>query len=219
MIKPFVIVADQRTGSSLLRLTLKENSEIKLPRGEPLDNKYVHLWKNDLINNIYDEGIRGCVLLRHQYETEYQKWFWDQIKLIENLKVIHLTRTNLLARFSSLLFMKNNGKPVYVDLNNFKKDVEKISKDRQMSYDFFKGNQVLHLDYLNDLCNNFEETLERIQIFLGCDNILKLSPTLLKNSVCFPDNVSNIDELKRSLIGTDLEVFLEFEDLKMRHIL
>jgi hypothetical protein len=154
-----------------------------------------------------------------QLEHQFDK-LWSFYKEDKELKVIHLTRRNLLKTFVSLkrafitdewISIKDSKK------ENFKIRIEKAELESYFyrmtgfkSYynDFFSEHQVLNLEY-EDLVSNKEETIANVLDFLGLEPVKLTSILKKQNNSSLQDNVENYEELKRQFANSRLSSYFE----------
>lgn len=121
---PFIIVADLRTGSTLLSTTLDRHPEIRCygelfhPRDLP-DNQIPgqdrHRASGEAVieralgaANVHATGFRAMVFLPLPTQSQWAD-AWDCLRRMEDLHVICLTRENRLAQYASVQIAHRTG--------------------------------------------------------------------------------------------------------------
>lgn len=152
----------------------------------------------------------GMTVYMHHLLTDYKELLLQSIEQNSNLKVIILTRSNLLWRYvSSLLPVETNDQgytkilPTELQINtaDFIENVKEIEQQQTSIYDTLSeyGIKPLFITY-EGLCKNERLTLDKVQEFLGIP--------ILKDDL-FGINTKNIFEQTRPLeaIISNYEVF------------
>jgi LPS sulfotransferase NodH len=151
---------------------------------------------------------------------EAWKWLQDRYP---TLKVIHLTRENLLRVHVSYLisqetrqWVKTAGQTsdsqppmrVHVNLSEWEKRMQYMDAMRSDALSFFEGHDMLQVTYF-DLTGNWDETTRHIQTFLGVPlHPLKRS-TRRQNPHFLSELITNYDEVHAALCGTEREWMLK----------
>lgn len=195
----FVILCQPRTGSTLLHTYLNSHPNI-MSYGEGVrdGNELVILKK-------FPRSIKS-VGFKLFYE-DLEKGVFKKIINQPRIKIIHLTRNDLLRQFISLKraqetevwsqekdFNKSPESAIKIDILGFKKFEEDSIQQRKKMMNLFSQHEMLQISY-EDLCLHPEEILASVQRFLNTKP-RKLFSLLKKQS---SDNiellVSNYQEL------------------------
>jgi uncharacterized protein YdcH (DUF465 family) len=148
---------------------------------------------------------------------------WDYFVERLSIKVIQLTRANLLRvylseqkakqsgdwhNFRGSNKFKNNIGPIELDYEHCRKAFQHI-KQREMEFsELFRGHEKLDIQY-DQLTTNRQETLREIQRFLGVTELHLTTPLMKQNSDSLADNITNYEELKAKFKGSEWEHFFE----------
>ncbi len=152
---------------------------------------------------------------------------WNLLQNIQDLYVISLTRDNGLRRYLSFKVMqqrilqrksvqnyKNRKQDKFLFspleippeelLKDFKKQKKKIAEFEQR----FSHQPTLKISY-EQLCDNYSESVETVQKFLGVDTIPLQPQTTKIESRLLSDSIKNYGELKESFENTEWQHFFE----------
>lgn len=124
---PFVIIADMRTGSTLLHSSLDAHPEVRclgellhtsvLPDNVPpgIDPRLRgEMCGRDLVARAFDvkavkaAGFRAMIFLPSEEQARWQD-AWNALAANKDLRVIYLTRRDQLAQYASLLVARQTG--------------------------------------------------------------------------------------------------------------
>jgi len=145
----------------------------------------------------------GFILHRNQYATRLQRKSWNYLMTLDDLRVIHLTRSNLLDRYVSEVRLRHNkqwnsGNPrLYISPDELLSEFRTIRQQEEYARRWFDGLAAFEINYENHLLNNFETALYSIQDFLGLA-LEELTPQKEKlNYKPHHELIINYEELRR----------------------
>jgi hypothetical protein len=210
----FVILCDPRSGSTLLHTYLNSHPHI-LSYGEILRDYAIRAaTKNpvsDVVFTSHAPPIAAVGLkLFHDYFTNpaYRPWV-DEIIQRVNIKVIHLTRKDLLLQYVSLKIAEKTNvwssgnvsherQQISIDGDDYLHYVQGYQHNQYLASEKFKNHVMLEIAY-EDLTENPQKTLSRVQEFLNVKprNLF----TLLKkqNTDSLESLILNYDDLKKAI--------------------
>ena len=156
-----------------------------------------------------------------------EKSVWNYIRLHEELRIIHLVRANLLDCFLSIQTAEATtvweielDEPGFSEqptlriapeaCENYFKNLT-LQRKRAASELFSPGRRVLQVEYERDVLGNFDETLNRMQEFLGV--VPEALPQLLRKQATAPTRarIENYDQLRRRFEATEFAQLFEPE--------
>lgn len=167
----------------------------------------------------------GFKLFYDHARAEHVKSAWNYIRLHEDLRIIHLVRANLLDCFLSIQTAETT--TVWeIELDEpraSEQPILRIAPEACESYFksltlqrknvasalFLPGRRVLQVEYERDVLGNFDETLYRMQDFLGVTP--QALPKLLRKQATAPTRarIENYAELRRRFEATEFAQFFE----------
>ena len=206
---PFVIVADLRTGSTLLSTSLNQHPQIRcygelfhprdLPDNQiPGHNRYrasgEEIIRNTLAaRDIGATGFRAMVFLPLEMQPQWAD-AWDALRRIDELRVICLTRRNALAQYASVQIAHQTGTyhPPPGDVRlapenrpMLRVDPEELRRWLHERDELYRRRRGLlegrpFLDFVyEDLVGDWSEGIRRVQAFLEVPYV-PLPPTKQK---------------------------------------
>ena len=224
----FIVLSRSRTGSNLLINSLKMHPQIQVYgeifRGgvdNSVKDSVIGSADNYLDNRIfkyYDKSIRAV-----GFKIFYQHPVWDQsgnvwtyLQKLDDLKVIHLKRTNILRTLVSRKIASRTD--VWKEENaSGKSDTSnrKVSLSKEECEEFFEktrsweiegdtrfsNNALLQISY-EDLSNDYQNQMQRVQIFLDVTPIELQPQTQRQNPESLSELIINYDELKKKFAGS-----------------
>ena len=228
--RKFIIVSDERTGSNLLQMLLTSHSEI-VCRGELLNPSDEHrgsdfsnsnpilgpdddptIYLQNTLNAHVPESVRA-VGFRLQYSHARQgawKKARDEIVIDKDIRIVHLTRENLLDRYLSYCLAMRNGRwiethesppspdeMISLDLEDCVKDIARCEWYQDETEEIFSSHSRIHLTYEN-LCANTELETRRVLQFLGVEYQPLQSPTKKQRRKKKREMIQNFEDLKSS---------------------
>ncbi|MEN5196997.1 sulfotransferase [Sphingobacterium faecium] len=164
----------------------------------------------DFVFNRYSEER-----LRQQFNK-----LWRFLSDDKKIKIIHLTRRNLLESFVSLkkAFITDKWISIKEDKADiFKIELEKVELESYFNRivnfknyyaELFSEHQVLNL-YYEDLASSREHVITNVFDFLGIRPMELTSILKKQNRVCVRDSVNNYEQLKQDFSETKWSIFFE----------
>ena len=162
----------------------------------------------------------GFKIFYYHAQEDTRKPVWTYLRNQKGLKIIHIKRKNTLRmllsnekafktnRWTNTAGVKEGKISVYLDykycLETFKR--EDIAKQQYDSY--FAGKQMIEVIY-EDLCNNYQGELKRIQEVLGVDYEDVKPSTYKQAGQPLSAEIANYFILKEKFINTPWERFFE----------
>ena len=214
---PFVILCMPRSGSTLLHTYLNSHPRI-FSYDEILRIRF------EQRGSVEDEFIPSKIFkpyakhfqaigLKVFYEYERQEPFvasFDQITTNKTIKIIHLTRRDMLRQFVSLKQAESSGEwsapsrpknQTRVELNTveFLNYKESAFKDQNRMRELFKDHAILEIAY-EDLTKNPPAILSKVQSFLGVEGRSLYSLLEKQNPESLEDLVSNYESVKEFMM-------------------
>ncbi|MDW3193928.1 MAG: Stf0 family sulfotransferase [Cytophagales bacterium] len=204
--RQFILLSSPRSGSTLLHTYLNSNLNIyslgELPWRE-LENGIDTDYFKPYPNVIQAIGFKVFYQFSEQapYDDLYSKLTQDK-----DLKVIHLTRENMLEKYISevLAWQKrewttkketSNEDKITLDLAAFEAHVHQQKAQQAQSLEDFKEHSMISLSY-ESLTQDPETVLNEVQSFLGV-RIRKLFTVLEKQATySLSDLLKNVDEVR-----------------------
>ncbi len=241
----FIIICAPRTGSTMLRMMLNSHPKIVcygevITLGEPnLGKKYqkfigqtsqelAQIRAENPVNFLYnyiwnreDCQSIGLKLKYRQLKEEFQDVF-QAILDDQEIKIIHLSRQNLLKRYvsnrlassgrtSTVVFDSQDSKPqpkVTVDVEKLMQDIVSVEETEAKFREDFKQHQVFEVTY-EDLVVSNHEIMTKLLNFLDVE-LMDLQPVTKKvNSDRLEDVIENYDLVKNQLSQTKYATFLD----------
>jgi LPS sulfotransferase NodH len=232
----FIIVSNGRSGSNLLLGLLSSHPRVKHCGEYYTDNrmKQEDFTGRDLLTEFHEELSRksferavGAKFLYYQLEAAYADKFdvpalkqvQDFVLTNTDLKIIHLTRRNLLRTVISMLVAAKTGVYVAHDQKELPKNasieidtadciqrMKRIQEYEQQVREWFSKHSVHEMVYEN-LADQQDIETDQVLKFLGVDT-MPLQGRLVRQSKSLKDSVANYDELVTALSGTEFASFL-----------
>jgi len=225
--KRFIILSRKRTGSSLMHSFLNASPYI-LARGEVFQ---VLKQRNhrDILNWVFSRHpfFIKAVGFKIHYDhpaDNYHCGIWDDLKAMENLRVIHLTRKNILrsylsekiAKESGVWATKNSagttgnrmGNKAMVDFSveELTNVFEKTQAYEQTAVEMFTGHPILDMHY-EALANNPETEINRVADFLNIPHFHPRTKLKKQNPRKLSDMIFQYHELKDAFSNTPWQDF------------
>ena len=232
----FILLCQYRSGSTMLCRTLNNHPQIKVGE-EILHNSHPSMisWRKKIYNNQYYkknflnkkfidltfENLNGFKIMFNQIDKSCE--IWDVLNKIPNLKVIFLTRKNLLEAFLSLkislitnVWQKEkinscaeNIEPFFLQKTEILKYFTKTETEIEYYKKFFFNKNQLHLTYEN-LIGSWNCTIKKIQKFLQVEKV-ELYPALEKLNKNYYKHVKNFSEIKNFIYNTKYKHFFNIK--------
>lgn len=240
----FIVLGHARSGSSLLSHALSEHDSIKM-YGELFHESEDDRRRYSKVGErFYWDGDDGAQFLRHVvfnrrrlagetaigFKIFYDharkdsnaRAVWDYLASDTDIRVIHLSRKNLLeVRVSLEIALRNKRwdqpigtqkkdtefEPVLIGKEKCEAFFNKILAYRRWAQDCFRRHLVLEVEYEEHLCKDFQATMNKVQSFLGvpCRPAQKLLEKQASRSS--HEQIINYCELKEFFRDTPYEHF------------
>jgi LPS sulfotransferase NodH len=241
----FMITCPARTGSTMLTRCLRSHpetcthGEVFSPEGpthldglpadmhHPLDAAMVRLRDRDpvafLHDVVFEAGDRKAVGFKFKYEElGLRPWRKVRTAIVKDraVRIVHLTRENLLERFLSAYVAVNvthvfnvarvadQPEPVLLRLSPeaCAKDFEVTLRRQERAREMFSGHPILEVTY-ESLVSRRVETLALVEEFLGIE-VCDLGPKTRKlRTSAMSEVIENYTELERHFAGTPYASF------------
>lgn len=162
----------------------------------------------------------GFKLFYYHAQDDFRKILWSYLKDQKDLKIIHLTRNNTLRIVLSLKKAFKTDKWTNISGDAEEKlaislDYEECLKEFIWSHEvkkqydtYFENHPMIEVFYEN-LCNNYEGEIKRIQKFLGVPYETVKPSTFKQSTEPLSESISNYFELKEKFKGTPWEKHFE----------
>lgn len=232
----FVIVSSGRSGSNLLLSLLSSHPRVKHCGEYYTDNrmKREDFSGRDLLAEFHEQMNRkgfekavGCKFLYYQLEAAYaEKFRVPALKRVQefvltnkDLKIVHLTRRNLLRTVVSMLVAARTGvyrahdqkdlpenASVTISPEDCIQRMQEIRDCEIRARQWFSGHQILEMTY-EDLVHDQDQETSRLLRFLNVDE-MALAGRMVRQSRSLKDSVANYADLVQTMTGTKYESFL-----------
>lgn len=219
----FVIITRSRTGSNYLVSLINSHNDIDVYKTifRTLEKKTTkQIWSQTFAKKRKVNAV-GFKLFYYHPEDSSDKSIWNYLIEDKSIKIIHLTRDNILrTHISRLIAGKNqlwvndSGKDVNladrkvkVNIDEFLQDVEVTTKYQYEVEEKFSNHDLIHIRY-EDLIQNKSTKMSEIFAFLSVKPLKTTSDLTKQNSESISEIVSNFDELSQKLKYSELEWML-----------
>ncbi len=230
----FILLSMGRTGTTLLWTALEQHPDVLMygevfhtdvkvrydhfPNGPGIFSAYKdgHDAREYLEREVFGEHLdrpavaQGCKIFYEHARNDVQaKRAWEYLIADEDVRVIHLTRDNLLDCFVSLTVARKTGewvlfregapttiKPFAVSPDSCEVYFDNMECLRTWANRAFAKHPLLHLEYERDLTANFERTMSRTCEFLGVRQFDFQMYTRRQRLVPTIEQLTNYDELR-----------------------
>jgi len=209
----FIVMTRSRTGSNLLISLLNSHKNINA-QGEIFRRLNGRNAQNILSGIFPKKSLHKCfgfkLFYYHPLDSSQNDYdlIWKQITSDRSIKIIHLTRENLLrVHVSRLIAGKTDDwanakitnvikdKTVKVDPSELIKDIETTKNYILKTRRLFEHHDVLEITY-EDLINNRQDTLDLILNHLNQERLMLQSDLIKQNPEKLDDLISNYNEVK-----------------------
>ena len=240
----YILLCRGRTGSNYLLTLLNNHPEITCyaepfrnalrEKVYPLLEKLGKSYMDEYIYKAFPRYVQAVglkIFYTHARYTETDGFensstgygpVWDYLVDDQSLKVIQLTRTNLLRVYLSELNARNTGvwymtdekddergfEPIYVDFEDCINTMSAIKNREREFSKLFKDHPKLDVTY-EQLIDNREDTLKSIQQFLGVTTFRLDTSLKRQNKRSLSESIANYAELKAKFKGTEWEGVFE----------
>lgn len=216
-----VFGADRVTGLAgvYARKTRQDESYVDFFKEERDANPERFLYKYAL-----DPQGRQCVGFKLKSDELVQRKYKvirDLVISDTDIKIIHLDRRNLLARYLSwhvavhvtgvTLVTDENSKPkiepVFLDIEECKMNFDQMLKRQNSMRHLFRKHRSVEIEY-GDIVDNIEECSNRLCDFLDVGRRLLTTPTLKIIDNDLRNSISNYDEIVEHFRDTDYAAYI-----------
>lgn len=160
------------------------------------------------------------IFYNHAQFDEFSKTAWDYIRS-NDVHIIHIVRRNILdtlisrevaTRTQQWYRLAGDPSPVApppfaLDPQYCSRFFDQIVEWRDAANKMFANHKVLKVDYENDLCMNFSNTMMRLYDFLGVMNWYSRPRLVKQQGVPASQQLSNFKELGNYFSGTSYAEF------------
>jgi len=162
----------------------------------------------------------GFKIFYYHAQEDCRKAVWPYLKGQRDLKVIHLKRNNTLRMFLSEIkaFQTNR----WTNINGEKEESDPVSlnyedclgrfilaEEEKKQFDaYFSNHQKIDVYYEN-LADDYEREMKRVQQFLGVNHEIVRPSTYKQSNQALSQAIANYFELKERFKGTRWEEFFE----------
>lgn len=221
-----VILGRQRTGSSLLVWLLRSHPRVEIP-GEVFrllkGRSCLQVWNQTFGRHLPWVRYVGFKIFYYHPEDSPDREVWDLIQQDPTIKVIHITRKNLLRTYISKLIAQKTGawnsrqesapmskedKQVTVDVAHCLAEMrDTLAWEESYGRKMFPNHPYMDLTF-EELTGDLQGTINGIMGFLGLKSIRVKSKLKRQNPEKLEDLISNYSELKAALSGTEFEYLI-----------
>lgn len=213
----FLILSSPRSGTHMLRTALNNHSEI-VCHSEMFNPDFIISEDHDLsdsddeiltqhIFKQYSASVRAVGFILHRSRARFGDWpeLWNKLENDRDLKIIFLERKNLLRRHLSHEVMRaklNNRSMIQsFDPNVLEREFDELSYETEQYIEKFASHSIIRISY-EDLCDQFSDTLGKVQTFLGLET--QQIETLTEKNTFQPlaQAIKNYDDLKGHFAST-----------------
>lgn len=196
----------------------KSSAATRLKHSDPVQFMTQYIHKN------YPRHISavGFKLLYNQAHKGVAENLWTYLSELDEVRIIHLKRKNLLKVLVSKKLATENGVWVKREHEPDQTTQQTIAlsreecmelftwtREQQAKYeDVFKSKPVMDLVY-EDLLADTENVMNDVQGFLGVDKQVLTAGTRKQSTRALSETVSNYEELKDHFAGTEWEAYFK----------
>lgn len=164
----------------------------------------------------YEPQIKAVGFCLHRVGARFGNWpdLWEILQDMKDLYIISLRRENLLRRYWSFQIrtiqdLKNQSpEPRPFDKDRLIADFERQTKKIAEFDERFSDHPLITVTY-EELCNNYQPTMSRVQEFLGLDHVELQPGTNQRLTPKISEKVTNYEELKRDFADTPWAHFFD----------
>lgn len=221
----FIILSRSRTGSTLLLDLLKSHPNISMKgeifqklNGQTTDR----IWHDAFSRKLPFIKAVGFKLFYYHPMDVSDKTVWKFMRSNRDIKIIHLTRKNILNtvisreiakktktwEISKPLAQSKRAPKVKLDPKTCLQQIKQTETWESDSRDKLKNHQILEITY-RQLANNRTQTLRKVFDFLDVP-IKRTSTSLVKQNVQpLKQKIQNYDEIKSVMVKNGYSSFIE----------
>lgn len=222
--KKFIVITRSRTGSNLLISFLNSHPNV-IAKGEVfrrIENKSSKdVWRN-LFSKVH-KNIKyvGCKIFYYHPLDSDDKEVWDLIKRDENIKIIHLTRKNMLRTVLSREiadktqnWTNKSGKTIKLEDKRVELKIEDCFEEFKTTKSNENGvrNEYMRDAFLEvtyeDLVSDNQGTMNQIFDFLNIPETSAKSKLRKQNKEELKDLILNYDELAEAIADSEWSYLL-----------
>lgn len=221
----FLIFGQSRSGSTLLRDLLNSHPEVECA-GEPLRDWVP--WPEttcEIFAARSSARVFGCKVFVHHLRD--RQFYDDSARFLERMqrrgyRILYLERANLVRHALSNFIRRETGVTHAmgrrVELDEFELDIEAFVAHLHVRERFWReaeeaidGRDFLRIVYEHDLMDHAvrQKSMDRVFEYLGVESVSVGTSLEQINTKRLSDLITNYDELKRALEGSDFERWLE----------
>ncbi len=160
----------------------------------------------------------------HARDTAASSRAWEYLAAHKDVRIIHLTRRNLVKTLVSLrlatktrVWSMPKGKEasevgpasLCMDPEEFEEFFQEQSETQRQAMELFKEHQIMTIEYQDDVCDRFQETLHRIHEFLEIPRRRAAMLIEKQGRGRLRDRLSNYRELRTHFAGTPYETMFD----------
>lgn len=160
----------------------------------------------------------------HARKDREARKVWIYLEENKGIHIIHLLRRNLLESWISFQTATRTGvwavmektpelnktvKPYRLDALECQDFFKSIELERERIRSMFASHPYMEVEYERDLCDNFSETMFRIQNFLGVPRQKVKVLTQKQRRLSPSEQISNYSELKKYFSATKYKTFFD----------
>lgn len=226
--KKFIVITRSRTGSNLLISFLNSHPNI-IAKGEVFrrigDKPSIMVWNNFFSKKLKNVKYVGFKIFYYHPLDSQDKDVWNYIKNDKKIKLIHLTRENMLRTVVSReiadktnTWTNKHGRKIETKDKRISLDVEKCFEEFETTKnhengirDKFKRTDFLELTY-EDLVKNNQDSINKVFNFLQVENRLVKSSYKKQNKESLRELIINFDDLEKKLKKSKWSYLLDFDE-------
>jgi len=189
---------------------------------ESILNSTKHYFQNQIFKN-HDRSIKavGFKMFYHHPVYDHTGKVWLYLQDMDDLKVIHLRRKNILRSLVSSKIATQSDiwketaktrepieKKVELSIEECQTDFHQTQKWATEANEKYCNNPLLQLTY-EELTSDYQEQMQRIQEFLDVELLYLQPKTVKQNPETLGKLIINYEELKQHYSGTQWEVFFD----------
>ena len=164
----------------------------------------------------YEPEVKAVGFCLHRFGAAFGNWpnLWNILKENKDISVVSLSRENLLRRYLSVQLQQIKNLDA-ADLKPISFDPEKLLEDftmqRKKVDEFnlkFSDHRLINVTY-EQLCTNYEETMDKLQEFLEVPAVALKPGTGRRKNPPISDFVVNYNDLKQKFANTEWSKFFD----------
>ena len=222
----FIVVCRSRTGSSYLSSLLQSHPQIRMYREKFKrlnGRKTQDIWDEIYINRRKEIHAVGFKLFYYHPLDCEEKHVWNKVLDDRSIKIIHLTRNNLLTGTSVLAVARKTGvwtihskksppgstiplkhRKLHVDVGDLMNFFERTKRIQNKIRMRLRRHSLFELEY-----EHIESMTNDIQDFIGVDQSPLKSHIVRNNPEQLEELILNYQEIKHALLNTPHQIYLQ----------